>query len=271
MGLVEANALPGKMALDRSLGRCEITPRAPKGAPATVEERTFRSRYRRTDVGMAVITPASGGRGLPVAVALHGWGDSAHGLVHNLALDRYLGDAMARGVPPFAIVTVDGGPTYWHPRADGDDPLRMISEELLPGLARRGLRADRIGVMGVSMGGYGALLLAETLGIGRVAATAASSPAVFGSFAAARRTNSHSFDDRSDFARHDAVGGLARLDPRTTWVDCGRSDPFSGVTRRIRERLGHPSGGMFEGCHDASYWRSRLPGQLEFFGHHLTA
>ena len=52
--------------------------------------------------------------------------------------------------------TVDGGDTYWHSRADGDDPIGMIIYEVLPRLASAGMRTGRIGITGQSMGGYGA-------------------------------------------------------------------------------------------------------------------
>jgi S-formylglutathione hydrolase FrmB len=140
----------------------------------------------------------------------------------------------------------------------------------LPLLAKRGLRVDRVAVLGYSMGGYGALLLAETLGRQRVAATAASFPAVFRSYADARRTNPRSFDSPADFAAHDVVTRLGALDSRTTWVDCGHSDPFAPTAQLIRTRLREPAGGLYDGCHDAAFWRSRLPAQLDFLGRHLA-
>jgi dienelactone hydrolase len=260
--------LPGKVRLDRALGRCALRPPAPTGTPARVTATVLRSRHRRSRISIVLV----GARpGLPVAIGLHGWGADARDFVTMGALDGYLGEAVARGVPPFAIAAVDGGPTYWHPRADGDDPIRMISDELLPLLADQGLAVDRIAVMGNSMGGYGALLTAEMLGRRRVAATAASYPAVFASYADARRVNRRAFDSPADFTRHDVLRRLGALDPRTTWVDCGNSDPFAATTARIRARLGNPPGGMFEGCHDAAFWRTRLPAQLAFIGHHLAA
>jgi S-formylglutathione hydrolase FrmB len=178
---------------------------------------------------------------------------------------------VAQGTPPFALVAVDGDNTYWHPRASGDDPQKMITDEVLPRLRKQGFRTDRIGLLGWSMGGYGALLLAQTLGSSRVAAFAASSPAVFSSYANAKATNAQAFDDAADFARHDVQAGLTRLDGVATWIDCGRSDPFAAVTGRLRSRLREPAaGGLFEGCHDGFYWGRRAQGQLTFLGLHLT-
>ena len=264
-GLVEANVLPGRIRLDRALGRCGDMPAAPS-ATAVVRQGRFASRRRHTTVGWLLVRPSGvRPRGLPVAVVLHGLGADHASAVTDLALDRYLADAVARGAPPFALVTVDGGGTYWHRRADGDDPLAMITDELLPRLRGHGLLAGhghRIGLYGYSMGGYGALLAAERLGPGRVATVAADSPAVFASYEAARGANPGAFDDAAGFARNDVRRALGRLRDVPAWIGCGRSDVFADVTRDIRARLPHPAGGLTAGCHDTAYWRRRLPSVL---------
>lgn len=145
--LVEEGVLPGKVRLDRAIGRCRTLP-APPATPGVVRTRTFRSRFRGTDVTAAVVLPAgvTSLRGLPVAVALHGNGGSGQGTADGMHLDRYLTEAVG-GRPPFAVVAVDGGPgTYWHRRANGEDPIAMIIREL-PLPAREGdrpVRGDRL-------------------------------------------------------------------------------------------------------------------------------
>ncbi|MFB9839772.1 alpha/beta hydrolase, partial [Actinoallomurus acaciae] len=202
---------------------------------------------------------------------LHGTGGTGANTARGLRLDRYLAEAVrTRSTPPFALVAVDGGPgSYWHPRASGDDPIAMITDELLPLLRRQGARTDRFGVIGWSMGGYGALVLAETVGAPRMAAMVASSPAIFPSYANARRTNHQAFDGPQDFARYDVFRGLGRLREVPAWVDCGTSDPFAPMVRRLRDRL-HPAGAMTRGCHDGAFWLRRLPAQLAFLGGRLT-
>ncbi|HEV7935189.1 MAG TPA: alpha/beta hydrolase-fold protein [Actinomadura sp.] len=267
-GLVEADVLPGRVPLDRALGRCGDAPPVP-AQRAIVRERTFRSAARGRDVRMVIVTPSGAAGRLSVAVALHGLGGDARSVLGQ-ALDRFLAQAVVHGTPPFALVGVDGGGTYWHPRASGDDPQRMITAEVLPRLERQGLRTDRIGVLGWSMGGYGALLLGRTLGPARMGAIVASSPAVFPSYENARATNARAFDDVDDFARHDVHRTLGRIEAIPAWIDCGRSDPFADVTRRIRVRLKEPAGGLFEGCHDNTYWRHRAPAHLAFLGRQLA-
>jgi S-formylglutathione hydrolase FrmB len=273
VGLVEEGVLPGKVAFDRAIGRCGGLPPEPP-VPGVVRPRTFRSRRRGTDVTAVVVLPAgvTSPRGLPVAVALHGNGGTGPSAARGLRLDRYLTDAVrSRRTPPFAVVAVDGGAnSYWHRRADGEDPIGMITDELLPWLGRDGARVERFGVIGWSMGGYGALVLAEQVGAPRVAAMVASSPAVFPSYANARRTNHRAFDGPEDFARNDVIAGIGRMRGVPAWVDCGTSDPFAPTVRTLRSRL-RPAGAMARGCHDGAFWLRRLPAQLDFIGHRLAS
>ncbi|NKZ05420.1 esterase family protein [Actinomadura latina] len=233
---------------------------------------TWRSAHRRATVTATVVPPARDRplRGLPVVVALHGSGGTGASAVAHLGLDHYLPDAVANGgVPPFALVSVDGGPdTYWHPRANGDDPIGMIVDELLPRLRERGARTDRIGAIGWSMGGYGALVLTRRLGARRMAAAVASSPALFRSYADARSANPRAFDGADDFARNDVFAALDELKGVPLRVDCGTSDPFAAMAREFRGRV-HPAGAMDGGCHDGAFWRPHLRPQLAFLGHHL--
>lgn len=267
-GAVEENALPGKFRLDRAIGRCGGDPPRPR-AKAVVRQDAFWSRRRGRQVTtLTVLPPGVPERGLPVCVVMHGFSGDARGVLGHW-LDGFLAQVTAAGTPPYALASVDGGNGYWHGHANGDDPLAMITDELLPRLNQSGLRTDRIGILGWSMGGYGALLAAETLGPSRVAAIAATSPAVFPTYPAARRVNQGAFDDQADFDRHDVLRGLDRLKGVATWLDCGTSDPFAGVVSSMRRRLGAPAGGMFGGCHDGSYWHRRAPAQLQFLGRHL--
>jgi S-formylglutathione hydrolase FrmB len=160
-GLVEAGVLPGKYRLAGVLGACGSPPPPPRGPAPAWQETAFWSAYRRRMVRMVTLVPAAAAsaRGLRVVVALHGLGGDA------AATAGHLRPAMtAAAARSFAVITVDGGNTYWHRREDGDDPLAMIIHEVLPRAAARGLRTERIGIVGNSMGGYGALLLAERLG-----------------------------------------------------------------------------------------------------------
>jgi enterochelin esterase-like enzyme len=267
-GLVQTDVLPGKYPLDSLLGACGDDPGVPDIATGPVSSQRFYSTYRKRSVQLIVIRPPQVAGPLPVVLALHGTGGDAATVV-DLGYPAYLAAAMAAGVPPFCVVAADGGAsTYWHRRADGDDPQGMLIHEVLPRLRRQGYPVGRVGVSGQSMGGYGALLLAVRLGAGRVPAVAAASPAVFGSYADAIAANPGSFDGPADFAANDiqspaALAVLRRIPVR---IDCGDDDPFSAQDAALRAELGDPAGGIGSGCHDQAFWRRQLPAELAFLG-----
>jgi poly(3-hydroxybutyrate) depolymerase len=109
---------------------------------------TFRSKARRgqSETYQVVLPPGvKDPRGLPVCLVLHGRGDNHRAAVHLLHLDRALATITDNGAPPIALVAMDGGDhSYWHRRADGDDPQQMLIAELLPRLAVVGLQTSRI-------------------------------------------------------------------------------------------------------------------------------
>ena len=99
--------------------------------------------------------------------------------------------------------------------ASGDDPLAVLDQEFLPLLQKMGLGPVApigIGVLGWSMGGYGALYsrgraIARAAGCHSVAAAAAGSPALFASFGSVRRARS---------TMRPTSGGTAARDRRPT-------------------------------------------------------
>lgn len=266
--LVQTGVLPGKYALARLDGACGSPPPSPRGALPLLRDVTFYSDYRHRDVTMVTLIPAgvSAARGLGVIVGLHGAGSDARSFASQLA------PAMtAARIAGLAAVTVDGGGTYWHKRADGDDPVGMIIHEVLPRLAAAGLPTARIALIGESMGGYGALLIAEQLA-GRqpaVTAVAALSPAIFASYADAVAANRTSFDSAADFARHDVLARVGALRGVPTWIGCGADDPFEPAAVRFRTRLAavtgrEPPGGVLPGCHDDAFFARNLPSAMSF-------
>ena len=266
--LVQHGTLPGKYQLDNLLGACGSDPGVPAIMAGPVSTTRFYSRHRKRTVRMIVMRPPREHGTLPVAIALHGTGGDAQSSV-SMGYPQYL----AAGAAPFAVVAVDGGAaTYWHRRANGDDPLGMITSEVLPRLRALGYRVGKIGVIGWSMGGYGALLLASQLGTAKVAAVAAASPALFASYAAAIGANSASFDSQEDFAANDvrSPARLAVLRRLPVRIDCGTDDPFAPQDTMLRRDLGNPSGAIASGCHDRAFWRRSLPAELRFLAEHLT-
>jgi S-formylglutathione hydrolase FrmB len=240
----------------------------PATASGPLVSGTFTSSVRGgTEVGWSVAYPpaAATDASLPLALYLHGRGGDHGSAFGGLGLQHFLAKVVGRGTAPYAIASVDGGDhTYYHRRADGDDPQRMITDELLPRLAERGLRTENIGLGGWSMGGYGALLLAETLGPRRVAGVAVDSPALWtdpGSSAEG------AFDDAADFVAHDVFAGRPRLAGIPIRVACGRSDPFYAAVREFVTAVPDLVGTVFTpGGHENAYWNSVDEGQLRFLG-----
>lgn len=266
---VELEVLPGKASLYHHLGADGPDGVVPDVEPARVRYGAFRSAARGKRVGWALAAPAGATAGLPVLLALHGrrQDHTAAFRRSRLALDRFLADAVRRGVPPFAVASVDGGETYWHDRASGDRAETMVVEELLPRLDRQGLDTTRLALTGWSMGGFGALHLAGVLGGSRVRAVAAMSPALWHTY---DDTAPGAYDDAADFRRTTVLGRQDDLAGIAVRVDCGKGDPFYATTRDyVEEFRDAPSGGFERGDHDSGYWRRIAPRVLRFAGEAL--
>lgn len=271
VGLVGAGLLPGESTVRRALGACDVPAPRPRSAAGRVISGTFGSTRRRTGVRYRIAYPpgARAGDSLPVCLVLHGLRGDERVLGAELALPGYLADATNAGVPPFVLAAADGGPRFWHPRADGDDPLGMLTEEFLPLLAGRGLGAgagQRIGLLGYSMGGYGALLFAELYPT-MVGACAVGGPAVWTSYRQAHRDSPAAFDSAADWRRYNVLTRGAALDGVPVLVEVGHDDPFVGSIPALTAAL--PRGAQIRtapGCHDATYWRSTAPAALTFIG-----
>jgi S-formylglutathione hydrolase FrmB len=278
--LVTAGVLPGRAPLFEALGLDGTDGELPRVEPGELHLGSFRAAARGgAETGWVLALPpgvaytrlkAPGATPLPVCVLLHGRGDSASSLV-DVGYDRFLAGAAMTGVPPFAIAAVDGGDRYWHRRSAGDDTGRMVVDELLPMLARAGLRSeprDRVALMGYSMGGYGALLLASELGPARVAAVVAESPALWTS---PDQAAAGAFDDAADFARNDVFARQEALTDIPIKIDCGLADPFYGAAKEFADGLRRtPAGAFGRGDHDYGYWRTVAPSSVAFVGQALA-
>jgi pimeloyl-ACP methyl ester carboxylesterase len=287
--LVNRGVLPGKTMLDELDGACsapsaDLTPYAP---PGPERSGTFYSAARRRPVGYTIAYPPGHGPGdsLPLVVMLHGYGGNHTNALFGMSPAQALALRVAGlPLPPMALVTADGGPGYWNPHP-GDNPQAMLTDELIPMCRRLGLgtasrsgtasKAHRIGVMGISMGGYGSLLLAEKRP-DLISAVAAISPAIWTSYAEARAANAGAYASAADFAADDVVTHAAALSRVPVRIASGLSDPFHpGVQALARALPNNPGGGppaitFTTGCHDGSFFTPQEPPSLAFLAHHLT-
>ncbi|MFT4263696.1 MAG: alpha/beta hydrolase-fold protein [Nocardioides sp.] len=266
---VEADLLPGRVLAARALGLNGPAGRVPDVDAGPVSASSFRSRARGRRVGYAVSLPPGGtADGLPVIVALHGLGGT-HRTGLRMGLPRFQAAAVAGGVDPFAVVTVDGGNGYYHPH-HGDDAGAMIVDELLPRLAKAGLDTRRLGLYGWSMGGYGALRIAGLLGPATVRGVAAVSPALWTHAGDASRSG---FDDAAEYRRYSVLGHQSALRGIPVRLEVGNGDPFRDATRSYAHGFGAKAATLSveAGAHDTGYWRRMLPGDLRFLGRRLAA
>jgi len=271
--LVSHGVLPGQQELDQIDGACSVgAPPLRFSGTGTSRSASFSSAARRRRVGYTVAWPPGHGPGsrLPLVVMLHGEGaDHADALSGMTPAQAVALEVDGRPLPPMAMVTVDGGTGYWNPHPD-DDPMAMVLEELIPMCQRMGLGRDRIGTMGVSMGGYGALLLAEKRPE-LIDAVAAISPAVWTSYAEAAGVNARAYASPSAFAWADAVTHTAALAHTPVRVASGVDDPFHPGVVALAAALPPSATVVFSpGCHTGEFFVAQEPPSLEFLGRHLT-
>jgi enterochelin esterase-like enzyme len=229
-----------------------------------VVEASFRSGHMGRRVGWAMSLPPGDEPVLGAVVCLHGKGGNRRRAFDSIHLHDVVADSGER----IAVVGVDGGTgSYWHARDDGTDAGRMVLDELVP-LVRQQAGIRRLAIMGWSMGGYGALLLAEQ-SPETFAAVVSSSGALW---ERAEDTAPGAFDDADDFAAHDVFAMSDRLDVTKTRIDCGAGDPFIPGNRALVERLGPGVASSFPpGYHDPAFWRYVAPRQVAFIADRLRA
>ena len=191
-------------------------------------------------------------RGL--VVALHGFGggaDDAFGLGFGEAVEK----------SRMALVSVDGGNSYWHPRRDGTDTGAMVREDLIPkGLEASGLASStRVVLLGWSMGGFGALLLASELGRSRVSGVVGASAALWQK---GSETPAAAYDGRADFDRYSIFNRLGLLRGIPVRLDCGTSDPFIAANRALARVLPTAEAHFTPGGHDDDFWSSNVDAEM---------
>lgn len=254
-----------------------LTAQPASAAPVTtapgVEVRTgsFVSAFRpETSTGWSLAAPEAAGAGqqLPVAVFLHGTGSDNRFLFDDLGIQAILQRYLADGGTPFAIASVDGGDSWWHPRADGTDTQSMLVTEFIPLLAGLGFDTGKLGLLGLSMGGFGVLLLASQERLPGLKAVAAMSPAVWSNYDDGLED---AFDSDEDFQANDVFALRPRLAGLPKRIDCGTDDPLLPTVQDYISGLpGHVEGGFQAGGHEAAYWRLILPSILSFLGRQLA-
>jgi len=267
VGFVKERNTP---TLRRLLGGCGDTPAVPRSS-YRVTSHTIESAAMGEELSYTTALPTgvdAGRVGLPLVIVLPGLNGGSNDLDRGLGVAGFATAAQT----PLAFLQPGGGDkSYWHPRRDGRDPLRYLFDELIPRVEHElgvGGTSRLRGALGWSMGGFGALLLAQQRP-DVVSAAVGLSPAVFPSYDAARSRHPYTFDSASDWERYGLWNHLGDLRATPTFVECGDADPFAPTARELLKRIPGVSGGIHGGCHDGGFWRRRMPGALRFLSSHL--
>lgn len=151
--------------------------------------------------------------------------------------------------------------------------MAMVTGELIPFCQRLGLGRppQRIAAMGISMGGYGALLLAEKYPR-LIAAAAAISPAIWTSYAQAKAADAGAYASAAAFDANDAVTHAASLARTPVRVASGYDDPFHPGVQALARAL--PAGAVVDfskGCHTGSFFLEQEPPSLAFLARYLAS
>jgi pimeloyl-ACP methyl ester carboxylesterase len=273
---VSHRILPGKTVLDELDGACSVpSPPLAYSPSGPSFSGTFYSDARNRTVGYTIAYPPRHHTGdeLPLVIMLHGYGGTHADALAGMSPPQAVAlEVDRRPLAPMAMVTVDGGGGYWNPHP-GDNPMAMVIDELIPRCQALGLGRppQRIGTMGISMGGYGALLFAEKYPH-LIAAVAAISPAIWTSYAQARDANAGAYASAAAFIANDAVTHAAALARLPVRVVSGYDDPFYPGVQALARAL--PAGAVVDfgkGCHTAPFFVEQEPPSLAFLASHLVS
>ncbi len=260
---------PLKRRYERLTGACGDAGTPPPSSRARVLRGTLRTEHLpggRTDYRIALPPGFRDGEEPGLLLFLHGRGGSAADATQALRLQDVAAATRAPDAGDgLAVAAVTGGDGYWHPRADGRDPLAMVLDEFLPLCAERLGEAGGRVVMGVSMGGYGAALAAMTRPMA-FRGLVVSSGAVWTGRAEQLAGVPDAFDDAADYARHDVVAGARRgaFGALPVRVDCGTADAFEAGNRAFAGAVRAREQRFDAGCHERRTWERYAPAQVLF-------
>lgn len=264
-------AAGGAFAAGTQLGRYRsaAVPAQPAGGEPqpTLSRGSFVSAARGgVETPWIVARPPQQTGPLRPVIALH-MRDGDAAMVMALGVARALAAIVADGAPPIAVAALDGGNGYWHRRRSGADTGAMVLDEFIPMLDEMGCDTSRVGFIGWSMGGYGALLLGARLGAPRTAGICAVSPGLWPQDG----FPDYAFDDAEDWAAN-SVWGRPELDHIPIRIDCGTGDPFYATSQRYAAQLATPpAGGFRPGGHDGEYWSRQVAEELAWLAPLVTA
>ncbi len=204
-----------------------------------------------------------------LVVFLHGFGGN-----NNSALDPALFKALSESEnAKLAIVfPYSSRQSFWHDRHaaehmfDNGDWEKYVLSEVIPEAQKRiGVEHPKLLIAGISMGGYGALHIAEqnpTL----FCAVAGHSAAIWPSSGDAA---SGSFDNAEDFNKNNVLENISALKGKPVWLDNGDKDWFLDGAQLFTDKASqngiHVTKNLWPGGHDQAYWFSHWDDYINFY------
>ncbi|MEA2171552.1 MAG: hypothetical protein QOF76_4852 [Solirubrobacteraceae bacterium] len=217
------------------------------------------------DLPLDVVIPPGGGD-KPLVVFLHGRGQTPGSLLDAAFFSAY--EAMGTRAPVVAMPYGDDH-SYWHNRADGKWRTYLLKEVLPLVESETSIDTSRLAIAGISMGGFGALDIAEARPH-KFCAVAGHSPALWRS---SGETAPGAFDDAADFHRNDVIARVSRLVGMRVWLDAGDADPFLAGDDAFVKALSDVGGTATvhhpPGDHSTTYWDAHWATYLAYYARAL--
>jgi len=187
-------------------------------------------------------------------VLLHGVGAGPEQFLSNQVFT-----ALAQPGSPVVVMLNGGDHSYWHDRNSGEW-ASMVLNRAIPDARRRFHTKGKVGIGGISMGGYGALHIAS-LRPNAFCAVGGHSAALW---RRAGATAPGAFDNADDYRRNSVFTKIGKLKKLNVWLDVGDQDSFRDADAELARKLSvHLH--VFPGGHDSAYWNGHMAIYLAFY------
>jgi S-formylglutathione hydrolase FrmB len=258
-------------------------------AHSRVECATLESRILAREVPYCVMLPPSyaqdATRRYPVAYYLHGLGDNEQSLVNLGGWSLYDRLMREKKIGEFALVAPAGFASFYINSRDGKFRYEdFFLEEFLPAMEKKyriGTTRSQRGIMGVSMGGFGALHYGFKYPE-KFAAVSANMPALIEHLPPElqewqQRVMGAIFGNPPDLSFYEKTSAfqlarkapLAALKRLVIYFDCGAHDRFGfnmgseAMDKLLNERGVPHEAHIYPGGHDWAFVLEHLPASLE--------
>jgi enterochelin esterase-like enzyme len=167
--------------------------------------------------------------------------------------------ALAEPGSPVVVMLNGGDHSYWHDRAGGKW-ASLVLNRAIPDAKRRFHTKGKVGIGGISMGGYGALHIAS-LRPSEFCAVGGHSAALW---QRADATAPGAFDNADDYRRNNVFTAVGKLKKLKVWLDVGDQDSFKTADGVLARRLSVALH-VYPGGHDTTYWNGHMAIYLAFY------